>query len=186
VRVQGAAGGSIVERAIGVAKLDVPTYEAIEHDDAATQQALIVVIVVAIAGGIGALTTADSPILGLIGGIIAAILGWLIFSAVAYFVGTKMIPGENTEATIPQLLRCMGYAQIPGILGILGLIPILGIIAGIISFFWGLATAIVGLRSALDMSTGRAIAVGIISAIIAGIIVAIVLIPFGVASLAMA
>jgi len=46
---------SIIDRAIGIVKLDDATYESIEHDQSATTQAAVVVGIAAVAGGIGAL-----------------------------------------------------------------------------------------------------------------------------------
>jgi len=43
----------VIERMIGAAKLDVKVYEEVEKDTTATQQALLVVVIVAIATGIG-------------------------------------------------------------------------------------------------------------------------------------
>ncbi len=173
---------SIVDRMIGVARLDVPTYEEIEHDESATQQALIVVVIVAIASGIGQIV--DNGALGLIGGLISAVVGWALFSVVAYFIGTKVLPGENTSATIGQLLRSIGFAQTPGILSIFLLIPILGSLIAFVGGIWALVTAIIAIRQALDISTGRAIAVGIIAAIATGIILFLIFLPFGIASVA--
>lgn len=182
--MQPAVGSSIVDRMIGVMKLDGPTYEEIERDRDATTQALIVVAIVAVAGGIGAFR--DNGVAGLIGGIVGAIIGWIVFSFVAYFVGTKMIPGKYTAATPGELLRVMGFAQAPGVLSIFGLIAILGPILAFVGAIWGIVTAIVGLKAALEMSTGRAIATGIIAAILSGMIVALLLLPFGLAAWAVA
>jgi hypothetical protein len=45
---------TFVERMIGAAKLDVRVYEEVEADRSATPQALAVVVLAAVAGGIGA------------------------------------------------------------------------------------------------------------------------------------
>ena len=42
---------------------------------------------------------ADNGILGLIGGIISGIAGWALFSVVAFYVGTKMLPGATSKST---------------------------------------------------------------------------------------
>jgi hypothetical protein len=156
---------AIVERMIGAAKLDVRTYEEVEHDDNATIQAFIVVILVAIASGVGLLLI-DGEISAFFGGLARAILNWIIFAAVAYFVGTRLIPGEETQATVDQLLRTMGFAQTPGLLSILAFIPVLGILVAIVVFVWTIVAAVVGLRQALDTSTGRAIGVALLSLLI--------------------
>ena len=46
-------------------------------------------------------------------------------------------------------------------------------------------TAIVALKTSLEMSTGRAIAVGIIAGIASLILVALILLPFGIADWAL-
>lgn len=168
---------------IGVMKLDVPTYESIEQDRDALTQALTVVAIAAAAGGIGAIR--ENGVSGLIGGIIGAIAGWVIFSFVAYFVGTRLIPGQNTVATPGELLRTMGFAQAPGVLAVFGLLGWIGAFIAFLGGIWGIVTAIVGLKTALEMSTGRAIAVGIIAAIASGILVALILLPFGIADWAL-
>ncbi len=172
--MQSTGSAAIVDRMIGAAKLDIPTYEAIEHDESATPSALVVVVLVAIAGAIGGL---DEGGRGLIAGLLISIIGWAVFSAIAYFVGTKLIPAATTQATIPQVLRTTGFAQAPGLLNVLGIIPVLGSVIAFVVGIWVLITSIVGLRQALDMSTGRTIAVALISLIpyliVAGTIAAI-------------
>lgn len=61
-----------VQRMIGAAKLDVATFESVEHDQNATLQALAVVVLVAVATGLGGMAAAG--ITGLIVGIVAAVI----------------------------------------------------------------------------------------------------------------
>ena len=182
--MQPAAGTSLVERMIGVLKLDVATYESIEHDRDALTQALTVVAIAAAASGIGGIR--DNGLLGLVGGIISAIVGWILFSFVAYVVGTKLIPGENTVATPGELLRTIGFAQTPGVLAIFGLIGSFGSLIAFVGGIWGIVTAIVGLKVALEMSTGRAIATGLIAGFISAFVVVLLLLPFGIAAMVFA
>jgi hypothetical protein len=175
--MQASASGSLVDRMMGAARLDEATYEAVERDTNATTQAAIVVVIAAVASGIGALGDGGE---GLIWGIVAGILGWIAFAAVAYIVGTKILAAPGTEADLGQLLRVLGFAQVPNILTIVGFVPILGIVVALIVFVWRILTTIVALRAALEMSTGRAIATAIISVIIESIIVGIILAIFNV------
>jgi hypothetical protein len=103
---------------------------------------------------------------------------------VAYVIGTRVLPGDSTEATWYQLLRCMGYAQVPNVLSIFNILGDFGALIGLVGSIWALVTAVIGLRTALEVSTGRAIAIGLISAIVTGIIMLIIFLPFGIASLA--
>ena len=64
---------SIVDRMIRAARLETQVYEEVEHDQSATGQAMLVVVVGAIAAGIGALA-------GGIIGVLAAINEEVIYS----------------------------------------------------------------------------------------------------------
>ena len=171
------SGQTIVDRVIGVLKLDVPTYEAIEQDGNATREAAIVVAAVALAGGIGGL---DEGIGGLIAGIVGAFISWLIFSSFAYFFGKQLFGTPTTQANPEEVLRTVGYAQAPGLLRIFGFIPIIGPILGFVGVIWGLVTVVIAIRQALDFSTGRAIITGIVAAIAAAIVLGILSLIFNI------
>jgi len=174
---QSALSQTIVERAMGVLQLDDATYESIEHDTNATTQAAIVVAVAGLAGGIGAIRDSGW---GLIASPIGALIGWAVASFFIYFVGTRLIPSAQTEADLGQVLRLYGYASVPGIANVLGFIPVVGGIVGIIAAIWGIVCAVKAIKHALEMSTGRAIATGILAAIVAGLVLAIIGAIFGV------
>ncbi len=142
---------SIVDRMKGAAMLDVATYEEVEHDNDATGQAAVVVIIVAICTALGAIWRGGPSI---IAGPISAVLGWLLWSAITYLIGGKLLGGT---ATWGELLRTIGFAQSPGVLMIFGVIPILGGLVRAVVMIWLLATGIVAIRQALDFSTGKAI-----------------------------
>ena len=147
---------SIVDRMRGAAMLDVATYEEVEHDNDATGQAAVVVIIVAICTAIGAVWRGGPSI---IGGPISAILGWLLWSAITYVIGDKMLGGT---ATWGELLRTIGFAQAPGVLMIFGIVPILGGFVRLVVGLWLLVTGVVAIRQALDFSTGKAIATALL------------------------
>ena len=75
---------SIVDRMRGAALLDVATYEEVEHDNEATGQAAVVVIIVAVCSAIGAVWRGGPSI---IMAPVSAILGWLLWSAITYVIG---------------------------------------------------------------------------------------------------
>jgi len=104
----------VIERALGAARLDAETYESVERDEAATGTALAIVVLSAIAGGIGNLRDAD--ILGLIGGVIFGVIGFVLYAGVAYLIGGKLFATSETRVTLGQLLRTLGFAQAPGVL----------------------------------------------------------------------
>jgi hypothetical protein len=179
--MQTAASGSLIERMMGAARLDVATYEAVEHDTNATTQAAIVVALAALATGIGNLGD-DNAGKAFVVGIVGGILRWIVFAAAAYFIGTKLLSTAQTEADLGQLLRTVGFATTPYILYVFGFIPILGALAVLAGFVWGIVTTVIAVRQALEMSTGRAIVTAILAAIAGAIILGIIYAIFGIST----
>ncbi|MDQ3697822.1 MAG: YIP1 family protein [Gemmatimonadota bacterium] len=168
---------SIVDRMKGAAMLDVATYEEVEADTTATGQAATVVAIVAVCAAIGGARGGGG---GVIAGLIGAVLGWLVWSGVTYLIGDKLLGGT---ATWGELLRTIGFAQAPGVLYILGIVPILGGLVRLAVFIWILAAGIIAIRQALDFSTGKAIATALLGWIAVVIIMSVFGMMFGVASI---
>jgi len=175
--VNGSASGSLVGRAMGAALLNVDTYEAVEADRSATAQAGIVVGIVAIASAIGA---SGSGAGGMVGAIVSAFVGWLIWAGVTNLVGTKLFGGT---ADWGELLRTLGFAQAPGVLLVLGVIPILGFLVNVVVGIWVLIAGIVAIRQALDFGTGKAILTAVVSLILVVIARVVIETIFGVGAL---
>ncbi|MGH2379065.1 MAG: YIP1 family protein [Candidatus Limnocylindria bacterium] len=178
-----AAGGGILDRAIRAARLEQSAYEEVEADTTATTQAATIVVIGAVAAGIGAGVGAPGDLVGgLIGGILVGLLGWAVYAYVAFLVGTKLMPAPETHADWGQVARTLGFANSPRVLLVLGVIPALFGIVSLVVGIWVLVTTVIALRAALDVSTGRAVGVAIVSflalivvtAVIGGLVAAIV------------
>ena len=154
---------TFIGRMIGAAMLDVPTYEAVEHDTTLTGQAAAVVVLGAISSG---LASSES----VIGGSISSLIGWFFMAGTIYFIGTRLFGGS---ATWGEVLRTMGFASSPSILMILAIIPILGWFVQVTVGLWALAAAVIAIRQALDVSTGKAILTGILGVFSWGLIAAL-------------
>lgn len=155
---------SLIDRMIGAALLKVDVYEEVEHDESATGQAAIAVGLVAIASGIASLKYGGT---GVIVGVVAAYLSWAIFAGTTFFVGEKLFKGT---ATWGELLRTTGFAQSPGVLFVLGAIPFLGVLVFIPVVIWIVIAVIIGIRQALDITTGKAVATAVLGMLLAGLI----------------
>jgi hypothetical protein len=162
---------TFVERMIGAARLDPATYEEVEADRAATPQALAVVVLAAVAGGIGV----GAGVRGLVMGTLFGLLGWAVWAWLIYFIGTRWLPEPDTKADAGELLRTMGFATTPGILRVVGIVPVLGPLVTIVAAVWTLVAMVVAVRHALDYrSTGRAIGVCIIGWLVQVVILVLV------------
>ena len=142
---------SIVDRMRGAATFHVPTYESVEHDTTATGQAAVVVALAAVASAIGN-SFRGGP--GIFGALLGYLAGWALWSGITYLVGTRLFGGT---ATWGELLRTLGFAQAPGILLLLAIVPVLGALVKGVVALWLLAAGIVAIRQALDVGIGKAV-----------------------------
>ena len=152
-------------RIIRAAKLDVSLYEEVEADKSALGQAMGVVVLSSIAAGIG--STAKAGLLGMLMVVVVALIGWYIWAYLTYFIGTKLLPEPQTKADQGELLRTIGFSSSPGLIRVLGIIPVLQSIVFPIAAIWMLVAMVIAVRQALDYSsTLRAIGVCLIGWII--------------------
>ena len=156
---------SFTDRMIRAAKLDANLYEEVEADTGALSQAMGVVILSSVAAGIGTIGT--TGIKGLVLGTIVALVGWFIWAFLTYFIGTRLLPEPQTKADYGELLRTIGFSSSPGVLRVLGVIPMLGNILNFIISIWMLVAMVIAVRQALDYkSTWRAVGVCLIGWIV--------------------
>ncbi|MCH9829491.1 MAG: YIP1 family protein [Gammaproteobacteria bacterium] len=156
---------SFTQRMLGAAKLDVPTFEEVEADTGATAQALGVVVIVAIASGIGALAVGGVSLL--IMTVLISILGWAVWAGLVWLIGTKLLPEAQTRSDWSEIARTTGFAQSPGVLLVLTAIPFLGGLIGLVVSIWMLVAMIIGVRQALDYTqTWRAVVVVLIGFVV--------------------
>lgn len=156
----------MLDRMIGAARLNPRVFEEVEADASATGQAAIVVIIVALCGGIGSaigllifdagtlLDVPGGPIGVIVARVITALIAWAAWALVTYIVGTAIFEGT---ADWGQLLRALGFAQTPGILNIVSFIPCLGALVSALAGLWVLVASLIGVRQALDFSTSKAV-----------------------------
>jgi hypothetical protein len=169
----------IIERAVGAAKLDVATFEAVQRDRSATPAAALIVIVASIAASIG-VAIAIGPV-ALLWTTVGAMVNWILWAALLWLIGTQIIPEPRTRTELGQMLRTLGFAASPGVLRIFVFIPLIGPIIAFIASLWMIATMVVAVRQALNYSsTLRAVGVCIVAWIVASFIIWLI---FGAAGL---
>lgn len=152
---------SIQDRMIRAAKLDAQLYEEVEADQGAMGQATAVVILSAVAAGIGNFSQ------GGIGGIlvlsIAALVSWYFWAFLVYMIGTRLLPEPATRADLGELLRTLGFASAPGLIRVLGIVPGFTQLVFMVAGLWMLIAMVIAVRQALDYeSTLRAVGVCLI------------------------
>lgn len=190
------------ERIIGIFKLNRATYKEIEADETATTQAAIIVAIVGLLSGFGAAMAALlanravgdflpqleeslgsalpiavptlSPVGAFLTGLIGAFLAWVIWSALTFFIGTKLFKGESS---FNEMLRLLGFAQAPRLLSVFGFIPCLGGILSIVGWIWALVASYIAVKEGLDLDDGKTILTVLISFVVVIVINTFVLGP---------
>ena len=151
---------TFAQRVLGAARLDRRTYEEVEADAGATGEAVGVVVLASIAGGIGLLGFGAQTPQSLVAGISGSLIGWMAWATLTYLIGAHFLPEPQTRANVGELLRTIAFASAPGFLRVLGVIPYFGRTFYAIASIWMLVAMIVAVRQALDYkSTSRAVAV---------------------------
>lgn len=147
----------MLQRMIRAAKLDVELYETVEHDRGYTGEAFTIVVVTALLWGVGQWILPGTKFWGsVVGGLVAAIVGWVIWAIITTIVG-KQLGGTSDTG---EMLRVLGYASSPMALGI---VPGIGHVVGGV---WALVAAVVAIRQGQDFTTGKAVGTVVIGWIV--------------------
>jgi hypothetical protein len=150
--------------------LNTAVYEEVEADREATLQAALVVVLGSIAAGVG--SAGRLGLVGFVVVVVAALAAWSLYAWITYFLGTTLLKGAQTKTEWGELARTLGFANAPRLLLALNAIPGLATVVTTVVAFWLIATTVVALRAALDMSTGRAIVVAVLGWIAQGVLTA--------------
>jgi hypothetical protein len=146
---------------VGASLLRSPVFEEIEADLSATGQAFAVVLLSALATGIGGLENSGWG--GLVWQVAVALGGWWVWAWVTCWIGTRLLPAPETLSDHGELLRVVGFSSAPGILRVFMLVPVLALPVLVLTTAWMLVAMVVGVRQALDYDgTLRAVAVCLI------------------------
>jgi hypothetical protein len=157
--------GGMLGRMVRAAWLDSRLYEEVEADRGALGQAIGVVVLGSIASGIG--SGGLIGVTAIAAWAIRELVVWIIWAALTYLIGAKLLPEPQTRANLGELLRTIGFANAPCLLRIFALIPGAASLVFSISGVWRLAAMVVAVRQALDYSsTWRAVVVCLIGLLI--------------------
>lgn len=169
---------SFVDRMIRAAKLDPHLYEEVEADKSAMGQAMGVVVLSSLAGGVGFMQ--HGGMVGLALGTLGALLGWFIWAFLTYLIGTRLLPEPQTKADHGELLRTIGFSSAPGIIRVLAIIPALNTLVNLLAGAWMLVAMVIAVRQALDYhSTYRAIGVCLIGWLVQLVLLGLLIMMMG-------
>ncbi|HEY7061446.1 MAG TPA: YIP1 family protein [Chloroflexota bacterium] len=147
------------------ARLDPTLYDEVEHDESALSQAVLVVVIAAVASALASLPDSaerGSRHLGIIPEVVSMLINWGVWSYLTFVLGTRFFGGRATPG---ELFRSLGFAMSPGALSILGFIPCLGGLVRAAVLVWVLLAGVLAVREALDCDNAAALGTVIASGV---------------------
>jgi hypothetical protein len=148
---------SLQGRMIRAAGLDPTLYDEVKQDPAALQQAFYVVLLSAVATGIG-FGQGDLQLIAL--GMLFALLGWALSAYLSWLIGDRFFPESEPRSSPGRLLRTIGFANSPAIVRLLAVIPDFGVFVMALTTFWVLFSTVIAIRQGLGYeSMPRAVGV---------------------------
>ena len=130
-------------------KLQEPVYAEIKRDAAALNQAVLVVLLSALATNVWVAVFAPNGIIRALGGVVLAFVAWLLFGTLAWWLGARWFAPRWALPDLRQMLTLTGFATAPAVLNILGFVPVIGWLILMVASIWSLLTAYSAVRIGL-------------------------------------
>lgn len=174
----------MIDRIIRAIRLDATLYREVADDEQYTNEAFMIVLVVALFGAIGTAISAamgdGQPLVGFFSSLLSTILlGWLLWAVIAYYVGTAL----EGKSSIMEMARTLGYANAPRFLGLLVFIPCIGWLIAIAGWLLSLAAGVIAIRESMEFDTTKAVVtaiLGLVVFIVASIFISMIVGGLGV------
>ena len=171
----------MLERIMGIVTLKPTTYRAVADDESLTQEAMMIVIVVAVLNGlvggvVAQMVAGGSIVSGLLRAVVTIIFGLITWYVAAFLLAT-IATAFGGKTNTNEMLRVTGYVYVFNLVGLLVVLsfisPAMVCITGPIGFIaliLSLIGYVIGIREAAEFSTGNAIITALIVAVVSFII----------------
>ena len=150
----------MITRIIRAIRLDWTVFREIAQDRGSMTEAAIIVAIVTFLSALGSGFAARSIGTFFMTWLAGILVGWIGWSAITYLVGSLIFKGETD---IPEMMRVLGYATAPSLLGVLRIVPCVGWLFPFIGWVLTLIAGVLAVREAMDFETGNAIITVVIS-----------------------
>lgn len=151
----------MLERIERVIKLDRSVFGEIARNEALTSEAFVIVLVTSFLSALGGGFAGRGPFFrGFFSDLISGIVvGWLLWALITLLIGTKVF---NGQADYPEMLRVLGYANAPRLIGVLQIIPVIGWLFTLAGAILSLIAAFLAIREALGLDDSKTAATVVI------------------------
>lgn len=168
---------NMLERVMRAARLDVEFFNKVEADTSLNQEALLVVVLVSAISAVGSFISGlmggnfGSALLALIVAVLLGVVNYYIWAYITHFIGSSLFDATSEPG---EMLRVLGYASGPRVLGFFSFIPCLGGLLGLAGSVWALVAGFIGTREALDLDNTKTLVTVVIGWVVIFIITLVI------------
>lgn len=165
----------MIDRILRAIRLDWTVFREIAQDTGAMMEAAIIVVAASFLSAIGT-GIASERFFGafILSWFLSILIGWIGWSLITHFVGRILFQGDTD---IPEMMRVLGYANAPNLLGIFRFIPCVGPIIAFVGGILSLIAGVLAVREAMEFDTTNAIVTVVISWIVAFVLTLVFSLP---------
>jgi hypothetical protein len=144
----------LAPRMVRAMRLDDTVYTELDRDEYATGRARLIIASAVLAAGFGVI---NHGILGAFWHVAFAAAAFAAYGGVLYGFGTSVAGGLKTSQTFDRLVQALGLAASPGILLVLGIIPVFGALVVIGVYVWIFLTTSRAIAEPLELDNQSAV-----------------------------
>jgi hypothetical protein len=155
----------LLARAVRVFRLDRAVFQEVADDHLATGQALLVLIILALAAGVAGVFNPNlpgPPLVRFAAEVISTLFGWFLLVLLALTAGRTL----RGQGEFSRTFRAIAFAQIPGAITWLKIMPRVGSLFEIVGTLMVLVATWLALQEALHLSKWRALFIPIVASFV--------------------
>jgi Yip1 domain len=152
---------TLAQQAIGIMRLDVPTYRSVVEDRTTFAYAVAVVLIASGLSAIGLMFGSEGRLQGAVKGVLAVVVGWIV-AALAITLFARLLARREVEFL--TALRLTGFTSVFAFGGVFGLIPGVGIIGVAAGALLAPVGNTLGIREAIRVSKKKALLIAVLAA----------------------
>jgi hypothetical protein len=154
---------SLGSQLIGVLGLKAPMYRRIVEDPTTKRNSIVVMAIASVLSAIGLMVSSESKVQGVVQGVLAVVVGWVV-AALAISLLSRLI--ARRKLAISVALRLTGFTSVFAFVGILGLIPGVGVIGVALGALLAPVGNSIGIREAIRVHIIKAVVIGFLAAFV--------------------
>lgn len=150
-----ASDAGLIDRMLAASRLDAAVFEYVAVQRSTRWQAVAVVMLAGLANGLGLMSRFG--LAALLVGLVQALIAWVLWSAVVVIVALLL----GARRRNGSVLRATAFANSPGVLLVLGAVPVIGGLLRSVVAAWMVAATVPAVRALYGLRRWRAVAVAV-------------------------